>query len=102
MQKHSDTPLPDIPSQAAPLINIPRFSLDEYAPLAAGADTMLTSQRPLTFEELDMGWGTAIYSASLPEIKTPSTLVLKGAHDYAMVYLNGRYTEPTGRATRRP
>lgn len=97
MQKHSDTPLPDIPSQAAPLISIPRFSLDEYAPLAAGADTMLTAQRPLTFEELDMGWGTAIYSASLPEIKTPSTLVLKGAHDYAMVYLNGRYT---GRADR--
>ena len=73
MQKHSDTPLPDIPSQAAPLISIPRFSLDEYAPLAAGADTILTAQRPLTFEELDMGWGTAIYSASLPEIKTPST-----------------------------
>ena len=44
-----------------------------------------------------MGWGTVIYSTSLPEINTPSTLALKGAHDYAMVYVDGRYIGRTDR-----
>ena len=97
MAKYSDKRLPAVPRPAAGLINIPRFSLNEYAPLAFGTDSMCAARSPMTFEELDMGWGTVIYSTSLPEINTPSTLALKGAHDYAMVYVDGRYIGRTDR-----
>lgn len=97
MEKYSDKRLPSVPKPAAELISIPRFSLNEYAPLVFGTDSMCAARSPLTFEELDMGWGTVIYSTSLPEINTPSTLALKDAHDYAMVYMDGRYIGRTDR-----
>lgn len=97
MEKYSDKRLPSVPKPAAGLINIPRFSLNEYAPLVFGTDSMCVARSPLTFEELDMGWGTVIYSTSLPEINTPSTLAMKDAHDYAMVYVDGRYIGRTDR-----
>lgn len=97
MAKYSDKRLPAVPKPAAELISIPRFSLNEYAPLVFGTDSMCVARSPLTFEELDMGWGTVIYSTSLPEINTPSTLAMKDAHDYAMVYVNGRYIGRTDR-----
>lgn len=97
MEKYSDKRLPSVPKPAAELISIPRFSLNEYAPLVFGTDSMCVARSPLTFEELDMGWGTVIYSTSLPEINTPSTLAMKDAHDYAMVYVNGRYIGRTDR-----
>ena len=97
MEKYSDKRLPSVPKPAAELISIPRFSLNEYAPLVFGTDSMCVARSPLTFEELDMGWGTVIYSTSLPEINTPSTLAMKDAHDYAMVYVDGRYIGRTDR-----
>lgn len=97
MEKYSDKRLPSVPKPAAELISIPRFSLNEYAPLVFGTDSMCIARSPLTFEELDMGWGTVIYSTSLPEINTPSTLAMKDAHDYAMVYVDGRYIGRTDR-----
>lgn len=97
MEKYSDKRLPSVPKPAAELISIPRFSLNEYAPLVFGTDSMCVAHSPLTFEELDMGWGTVIYSTSLPEINTPSTLAMKDAHDYAMVYVDGRYIGRTDR-----
>lgn len=97
MEKYSDKRLPSVPKPAAELISIPRFSLNEYAPLVFGTDSMCVARSPLTFEELDMGWGTIIYSTSLPEINTPSTLAMKDAHDYAMVYVDGRYIGRTDR-----
>lgn len=97
MEKYSDKRLPSVPKPAAELISIPRFSLNEYAPLVFGTDSMCVARSPLTFEELNMGWGTVIYSTSLPEINTPSTLALKDAHDYAMVYMDGRYIGRTDR-----
>lgn len=97
MEKYSDKRLPSVPKPAAELISIPRFSLNEYAPLVFGTDSICVARSPLTFEELDMGWGTVIYSTSLPEINTPSTLAMKDAHDYAMVYVDGRYIGRTDR-----
>lgn len=97
MEKYSDKRLPSVPKPAAELISIPRFSLNEYAPLVFGTDSMCVARSPLTFEELDMSWGTVIYSTSLPEINTPSTLAMKDAHDYAMVYVDGRYIGRTDR-----
>ena len=97
MQKYSDGRLPSVPKPVAPLVSVPKFALTEYAPLANGIDKTVEGRSPLTFEELDMGWGTVAYSTVLPEVASGSVLMLNGAHDYAQVYIDGKYVGKTDR-----
>ncbi len=39
---------------------------------------------------MDMGWGTMVYTTTLPEIKAGATLTGE-FHDFAQVYVNGKY-----------
>ena len=89
MQKYSDQKLPAVPKPAAPIITIPRFELTEFVPLlqANGKEESGTIR---TFEEMDMGWGTMIYTTKLPEIKAKSILTAD-FHDFAQVFINGKY-----------
>ncbi len=52
MEKYSDKRLPAVPRPAAELISIPRFSLNEYAPLVFGTDSICAARSPQTFEEV--------------------------------------------------
>ena len=89
LQHYAETKLPAVPKAPMPIIAIPEVELTEHVPLEAGIDTTLVSKTPLTFEELDMGWGTVLYSTTLPDI--PADAVLHApAHDYAIVCLDGR------------
>ena len=89
LQHYAETKLPAVPKAPMPIIAIPEVELTEHVPLEAGIDTTLVSKTPLTFEELDMGWGTVLYSTPLPDI--PAGAVLHApAHDYAIVCLDGR------------
>lgn len=97
MQKYSDGKLPSVPKPAAQLISVPKFELKEYVPLAFGVDSVCSSRTPMTFEELNMGWGTVIYNTTLPKVSQSSVLTLNGAHDYAQVYIDGRYIGRTDR-----
>lgn len=97
MQKYADGKLPSVPKPAAQLISVPKFELKEYVPLAFGVDSVCSSRTPMTFEELNMGWGTVIYNTTLPEVSQSSVLTLNGAHDYAQVYIDGRYIGRTDR-----
>lgn len=97
MQKYADGKLPSVPKPAAQLISVPKFELKEYVPLAFGVDSVCSSRTPMTFEELNMGWGTVIYNTTLPEVSKSSVLTLNGAHDYAQVYIDGRYIGRTDR-----
>ena len=89
MQKYSDQKLPAVPKPAAPIITIPRFELTEFVPLlqANGKEESGTIR---TFEEMDMGWGTMIYTTKLPEIKAKSILTAD-FHDFAQVFIDGKY-----------
>lgn len=91
LQKYSDTDLPEVPEPAAQRIEIPEFTLEESVPIQAGITKTETSDTPTTFEELDMGWGSAIYSTTLPEIPERSFLTINDAHDYAQIFIDGRY-----------
>ena len=97
MQKYSDGKLPAVPKPAAAQITVPEFTLTEYAPLACGIKNTTTSRNPLSFEELNMGWGTTIYTTTLPEVGTNSVLYLDGAHDFAQVFVDGKYIGKTDR-----
>ena len=89
MQKYSDQKLPAVPKPVAPIITVPKFELTEFAPLLQ-ADGKEASGAIRTFEEMDMGWGTMIYTTKLPEIKAKSILTAD-FHDFAQVFINGKY-----------
>lgn len=97
MQKYADGKLPAVPKPAAGIIDVPELALTEYASLACGIDSTATSSRPLTFEDMDMGWGTMVYTTALPEVPVQSVLYLDGAHDFAQVFIDGKYVGKTDR-----
>ena len=81
--------LPAVPKAPMGIITVPKFEVKEYAPLANGIDQIVADRNVKTFEEMDMGWGTMIYTATLPEIPSAGTLTVD-AHDYAQIFINGK------------
>ena len=89
MEKYSDKKLPNVPKAPMPIITVPKFELTEFAPFMA-AMTKPVNGAIKTFEEMDMGWGTMMYSTRLPEITSQS--VLTGEfHDFAQVFIDRKY-----------
>ncbi|MBO5594504.1 MAG: beta-galactosidase [Prevotella sp.] len=91
MQKYSATPLPAVPAPPANLISIPQFELMEFADILQGADSLVMDSPLRTMEELDQGWGSLVYITMLPEITSPSVLTLNDGHDFAQIFLDGKY-----------
>ena len=93
MQKYSDTKLHAVPKPVATIITVPKFELNEFAPLIYGCGGLQTEENPndLTFEYAGMGWGSMVFTHSrLPEIPVPSILSFD-AHDYAQVFINEKF-----------
>ena len=91
MQKYSKEPLPAIPAPPAMMISIPPFELTERADIILGADSLVMNSPLLTMEDMDEGWGSMLYIATLPEISTESVLTLTECHDYAQVFVDTAY-----------
>ncbi|WP_288280321.1 beta-galactosidase [uncultured Prevotella sp.] len=90
MEKYNDgKKMPAVPKAPMSIITVPKFELTEFAPFIA-AMTKPDNGTPKTFEEMDMGWGTMMYSTRLPEITSQS--VLTGEfHDFAQVFIDKKY-----------
>ena len=90
MEKYNDgKKMPNVPKAPMPIITVPKFELTEFAPLLS-AITKPVNGEIKTFEEMDMGWGTMMYSTRLPEITSQS--VLSGEfHDFAQVFIDQQY-----------
>lgn len=82
--------LPAVPKAPMPTVSVPGFRLGEFVPLGCGAADTVVATRPVTFEEADMGWGTMVYTTTLPRVGAPSTLAAD-VRDYGQVFLDGRY-----------
>ena len=90
MEKYNDgKKMPAVPKAPMPIITVPKFELTEFAPIASGIDKQEKGTLK-TFEEMDMGWGTMLYAASLPEIPLESQLTID-AHDFALVFIGSKY-----------
>ena len=90
MEKYNDgKKMPAVPKAPMPIITVPKFELTEFAPIASGIDKQEKGTLK-TFEEMDMGWGTMLYAASLPEIPVESQLTID-AHDFALVFIGSKY-----------
>ncbi len=92
MQKYADGgKLPNVPKAPMNIISVPQFKFTEYAPIVCGIDTIVESREVKTMEELDMGWGSMFYETTLPTVSTPSLLTLNDCHDFAQVFIDGKY-----------
>ena len=91
MAEFSDKKLPAVPSAPMPIVSFPKVELTQFVSIDRGIGKRVQSREVKTFEDLDLGWGTVKYSTTLPEIKSQSLLTLKDGHDYAQVYINGKY-----------
>jgi beta-galactosidase len=86
IQKYVDYTLPEAPS-AIDLIEIPSIRLDKVATLE-GMDFKTTENNtPLTFEQLNQGYGYVLYRKHFNQ-PISGTLEIKGLRDYATVYAN--------------
>ena len=92
MAKYNDgKKLPAVPKAPMGIISVPKFQLTEFAPLLLGIERIeKDGGRLKTFEEMDMGWGSMVYTCKLPEIPTASTLSAD-IHDFGQVFINGKY-----------
>lgn len=81
------TVLPDVPAPKK-TIEIPFFNLNEVATLANNLPKGIQNTNPLTFEDLDQGYGYVLYSSQLP--KGNGWLKIKELRDYAIVLVNGK------------
>ncbi|MBQ0120790.1 MAG: beta-galactosidase [Bacteroidales bacterium] len=88
LQKYSDTKLPDVPKAPMPTITVPEIKLTRAVALDGLVDTTFTSHDIITFEDMDMGWGKAIYSTQMPMLRPGATLTVNEPHDYVQVYIN--------------
>ncbi len=72
-------------------IAIDEFQFTEYAPLFSNLPAAKHDKGIKTMEEYDQGFGSILYRTTLPEMKTPSVLTVTEAHDYAQIFIDGKY-----------
>ena len=95
MQKYSDQKLPAVPKAPMPIITIPKFELTEFSSIFNGVDPDLPMDVRkggglMTFEEMDLGWGSMFYTTTLPDIPAQS-VITADFHDFAQIFINGKY-----------
>ena len=91
MQKYSDRRLPAVPKPAAPVITVPKFTLERVMRISDYKTAQRQSRDVLTMEDMDCGWGMIEYTTRLPEVPVKSVLTLNDCHDFAMVYIDGQF-----------
>ena len=80
--------LPPVPPQKRSIV-IPAFTLPEAAPLFANLPTPVSSENPLSFEDLKQGYGYVLYRAQLHG-PVQGILQIEHLRDYGLVYMNGK------------
>ena len=90
MRKYAPGKLPKVPANI-PTVAIPQFAFTEVAPLFNSLPEGIKDENIKTMEEYDQGWGSMLYRIDLPTVPEGSVLTVRDAHDYAQVYIDGKY-----------
>lgn len=92
MAKYSDgKKLPAVPKAAAPIITVPKFAFTGFMPITEGVDSTAKNVTPLTFEDMNFGWGSMLYTTTLPELPAGAVLNIAGGHDFVQVFVDRQY-----------
>ena len=81
----ADMPDPIIPTTIA------KFDVVEVAPIWENLQEPIQSEEIMTMEECDMGFGSILYSTVLPINNEEGELIIIDPHDYAQIFINGKY-----------
>jgi beta-galactosidase len=80
--------LPDVPA-TTPIIAIPSIPLTAAAGLFDNLGKPVRANEPLSFEDLDQGYGYVLYRTQITG-PTNAVLKIKQLRDYATIYLDGK------------
>ena len=72
-------------------IEIKGFDFKEIAPLRDNMPQPREDAEIRTMEEYDQGFGSILYSTTLPELRTEALLTVNEPHDFAQIFVEGRY-----------
>ena len=67
------------------------FTLTEVAPIFDNLPEAKTDADIRTMEEYDQGFGSILYRTTLPELAKPALLTVNDAHDFAQIFVDGKY-----------
>ena len=99
LQQYSDAKLPAVP-KAIPVITLPAITFTEMMPLLrAGNVPEAIKQRDIQpMEQFGQGYGSIMYTTTLPAVKAGAVLSISNLCDYGIIYIDG---EEAGRLYRR-
>lgn len=79
-----------VPSAIA-TTSVPSFHFTEVAPLFDNLPAARQSRDIHCMEDYDQGFGSILYRTSLPALAKNAVLTVNEAHDYAQVFLDGKF-----------
>jgi len=82
--------LPAIPKVIKP-VEIPKFNFTEYAPLFTNLPESRHDVDIHSMEFYDQGYGSILYRTALPELPHPALLTVNNPHDYAQIFVDGKF-----------
>ena len=80
--------LPDVPA-TTPVIEIPKIELTESASIFDNLGKPVKSEKPLSFEDLDQGYGYVLYHTKISG-PVDASLKIKELRDFAVVCVDGK------------
>ncbi len=83
----ADYVIPQVP-EPKKAINVASFHLDEISAIEAHRPKAVHAERPMSFEDLDQGYGYVLYETLLP--KGEGWLKIKELRDYGVVLVDGK------------
>jgi beta-galactosidase len=89
--------LADVPAPAANIITIPKFELNESAALFGNLPQPHQTEDIQPMENFDQGWGRILYRSTIPASDAKRKLVITEVHDWAAVYINGKFVSKLDR-----
>ena len=80
--------LPDVPP-STPVIEIPKFALAESASIFDNLGEPVKAEKPLSFEDLDQGYGYVLYRTKVSG-PVEASLKINQLRDYAVICVDGK------------
>lgn len=72
-------------------MSVPEFMFTECAPIFDNLPVAKTDREIRTMEEYNQGFGSILYRTELPALKAGAFLTVNDPHDYAQVFVDGKF-----------
>lgn len=87
MDGKKQAPIPAAIKPAA----IKPFKITEFAPIFDNLPEAKSDRNIKTMEEYNQGFGSILYTTTLPQLDAPALLTVSDPHDFAQIFVDGKY-----------